>query len=278
MATLNITKPLLHHSVKTYRDTSPIWTYSSDWKTKGGLQIYFRTLLNACVKIPSTSNHEKNISLRDIIQTQKNTTLGTHRKVSAPKAVMEFMLSQLSQEGLINSDSCFLLYPNHTPYQVNEVLEETLPALSYKFGSYCLKDSLIRWKHTLNKSIARTNKEHYKINFETEFNSLCLDIKRKMRDKTVIVLDDFTTTGLSLDSSRNLLEKVDVDKVVLCAIGKYTRPTATFSSYEIQKDFNPFIEADKVSAKDIVQNKRNILVNTKAQDLIIEYFQRINKQ
>jgi hypoxanthine phosphoribosyltransferase len=278
MTTLNITKPLLHHSVKTYRDTGPLWTYSLNWKTKHGLKIYFRTLLNACVKIPSTSNHQTNISLRDIIQTQKNTTLGTHRKVSAPKAVMEFMLSQLSQEGLITSDSCFLLYPNHTPYQVNEVLEETLPALSYRFGSYCIKDSLIRWKQTLNKSIARTNKEHYKINFETEFNSLCLDIKRKMRDKTVIVLDDFTTTGLSLDSSRNLLEKVDVDKVVLCAIGKYTRPTATFSSYEIQKDFNPFIEADKVSSKDIIQEKKNLFVDTKAQDLIIEYFQRINKQ
>lgn len=276
MTTLHVTKPYLQKEVKNYRDTAPLWTYSLDWKTPKGLQIAFRTLLNACIKLPNTD--KTSFVLRDIFQAKKNILLGNDRKVSAGKAIMEFMLFQLSQEGLINSDSCFLLYPNHNPGGVNEVLEDTVPALSYRFGSYCIKDGLIRWKTTLNKSIARTNKEHHKITFESEFNSLCLDAKRKIRDKTVIVLDDFTTTGLSFDATKNLLEKVDVDKVVLCAVGKYTRPYATYSNYEIQKEFNPFIESDKITSKDVIQVKKNVLVNSTSQALIVEYFQRLAKQ
>ena len=276
MATLNIIKSALPESVKTYRDTAPLWTYSLDWKTSKGLQVCFRTMINARIEFPS--NSENSFVLRDIFQAKKNIMIGNDKKVYAGKAIIDFMLYQLSQEGLINSDSCFLLYPNHNPGGVNEVLEDTVPALSYRFGSYCIKDSLVRWRTTLNKSIARTNKEHHKINFESEFNSLCLDIKRKIRDKTVIVLDDFTTTGLSFDATKNLLEKVEVDKVVLCAVGKYTSPYATYSSHEIKKEFNPFIEVDKITSKDVIQVKKNVLVNSASQSLIFEYFQRLAKQ
>lgn len=276
MATLNISKEVLPQSVKIYRDTNPLWTYSLDWKTPKGLQVCFRTMINACVKFQS--NQENSFVLRDIFQAKKNILLGNDKKVPAGKAIMEFMLYQLSQEELITSDSCFLLYPNHIPRSVNEVLEDTVPALSYRFGSYCIKDGLLRWRNTLNKSIARVNKEHHKINFESEFNSLCLDAKRKIRDKTVIVIDDFTTTGLSFDATKNLLEKVEVDKVVLCDVGKYTRPYATYSNYEIQKEFNPFIEADKITSKDVAQVKKNVLVNSSSQALIIEYFQRLSRQ
>jgi hypothetical protein len=193
------------------------------------------------------------------------------------KSLIDLMMYQVAQEGFIHHNSCILLYPSHLPGKVNEALKEHLPRIAYQLGSYCVKDTLIRWKPTLNKSFARMEGKYHKISFETEFNSLCLDIKRKINENTLIVVDDFTTSGLSFESARNILEKTEAERIVLCAIGKYTRPIANYNLYSVQKDFNAFLKTDKITAKDVQVRKKAVLMNSTAQSLIHEYFQRLSK-
>jgi len=46
----------------------------------------------------------------------------------------------------------------------------------------------------------------------------------RTKDKTILVFDDFTTTGRSLDWARNLLLAVGAGRVVLMTVGRYTGP------------------------------------------------------
>lgn len=273
---IKLCNTLIPQPVKLYRDIPPIWTYSLDWKTPSGLKIHFRTLLNACVKLPDVNKNK--FTLKELLNSENNNNIAYNQKLPINKAVFDFMLTQLSQEELISDDSQFIIYPAHMPGQVNQILEKYLPSMAYKFGSYCLKDTLVRWKPTVNKSDIRISGLHHKLTFEPEFNSLCLNIRRKIRDRTIILFDDFTTTGMSFEAARNFLEKADIDKLVLCAIGKYARPYSKYSIYEIQSDFNPFIEADKITSKDYSHYKKEVLMNNTSQKLIIEYFNRLARQ
>lgn len=66
-----------------------------------------------------------------------------------------------------------------------------------------------------------------------------------IKDRNVIVFDDFTTTGMSLEWARQLLDNAGAKKIILMTVGKYPKggnyshrvyklPTKEFSPYELQ--------------------------------------------
>ena len=48
--------------------------------------------------------------------------------------------------------------------------------------------------------------------------------KIRRKDRTVLVFDDFTSTGRTLDWARNLLYAAGASRVVLLTVGKYPSP------------------------------------------------------
>jgi orotate phosphoribosyltransferase len=67
------------------------------------------------------------------------------------------------------------------------------------------------------------------VSIENQIRTVHLGAKYrgKVKDKTVIVFDDFTTTGASLEWARNLFVAAGAQQVIALTIGKYSPRYAT---------------------------------------------------
>jgi hypothetical protein len=65
---------------------------------------------------------------------------------------------------------------------------------------------------------------------DTQFQTIQLSsqLKDKIKDHPVIVIDDFTTEAYSFETARNLLLNARANSVICIAVGKYPRPYYAF--------------------------------------------------
>jgi hypothetical protein len=136
-------------------------------------------------------------------------------------------LTSLYREGLIASNSPFAVYPSSAPGQLSPVLEEFVRPASRLFHGYFREDLLVRAAQAPDTSMARVKAwstgQAANIDFTTQANTVHVNEARRnlIAGRTVIVFDDFTTTGMSLEWARNLLYEAGATRVVLITIGKY---------------------------------------------------------
>ncbi len=132
-------------------------------------------------------------------------------------------LSSLSLEGIFPRNSVIGIYPSSKPDTVSEVIESFLKPISSAFHAYYKRDLLLRAIEAPNTSDVRAARKHHLISFLTQSNTVCLnpEYESLVRGKTIIIFDDFTTTGRSLEWARNLLYAAGATEVVLLTIGKY---------------------------------------------------------
>src|SRR4029077_13793975 len=72
------------------------------------------------------------------------------------------------------------------------------------------------------------------VSIETQANSVIIKdkYKRSLKNRDVVVFDDFTTVGYSLDWARNLLRAAGAASIVLVSIGKYSSRHALFAAID----------------------------------------------
>jgi phosphoribosylpyrophosphate synthetase len=220
-----------------YLLTEPRWQYSIDGKNS---DIHIRSLLYARTKLPASNIPE--FTLLDLF-TYERTDIEIGGK-PALNVLMNHAITSLYLEGLIDSNSVYCIYPSSTPDKVNPIMDAFVQPASRVFHGYP-RDILQRMEPTVNTSLARTRGE--KVHFTYQSNTVRLNPEqRKMiKGKSVIVLDDFTTTGMSLEWARHLLVQGGARRIILLTVGKYpkgggnthrayTLPIENFSPFELQ--------------------------------------------
>jgi len=230
------------------------------WEMKDGLwgfshksgNIKLRFLLSSQVEVPVDGN--KVSKLADILKEDydKNHTIG---EMPARNVLMFFTLVQLWLSGDITPASYFTFYPGHSIGGGNKFLETYFSgATRAAFKGYFWKNLLYRFKNTIRKHKARLEEKRNLVSFEKEFNTLCVkkETLRKRKDlnkKNVVIVDDFSTTGISLEAGRAILQLAGFKNIVLCAIGKYGG--GRYNKYEIKPEIktkiDPFSCKDRVS-------------------------------
>lgn len=254
-------------------ENEPLWTYAFDYTSSDGRKVLLRALLDTRTRL--ASNAENTFTLQDVFTYKKDLAIGTNRKSPACNVLLDFLFYQLWKEDLISNASLFL-YPSHYPKKVNPVMEQYVKFRKKLFSASYIPDALHRWKPTPDKSFLRARKQYQKISFASEFNSLALAHKENLKD-TLIVLDDFTTTGLSLDAARNLLKKTDAERIALCAVGKFSRPKPRYKEYEVKTDFDPYSKKDKVTSNEDYSLKvREVQTDYQAQSKLQKHFKRLS--
>jgi hypoxanthine phosphoribosyltransferase len=244
-----------------------LWSYSLDTITPDNLQIIYRSLFHATISLPY--NQQEVFTPKDIFLYEKQLYFGKYKTDLVKDIITRLLVKNLWKEGFLTKNSLLLSYPSHKVSSENTAFK---PIEGY------LTPSLLRWRDTVNKSYLRSIKRHSKITFEEEFNSLVLDCQKSVRDKVIVVLDDFSTTGLSLESARNLLVSGEADKVVLCSIGKFCKnETAKHNIYSIKTKFNPYLKEDKIQKGDYKYISQEMNQNTKIQETLTEYFTHLSK-
>ncbi len=211
---------------------APMWTHR--WRyPSGDTVVKIRVLLPSSVQLRGS---EGLFSLVDVFAREKQINVGG---LPANAWLVTLAVASLLREGLFAPDEKSPLvapYPSSKPDRATPLFDEPLRILDAYLHGFYLPDLFIRVSPAEDKSLARWRARQgggeADIDITNEANTLCLNDKyaRRIEGRKVVVIDDFTTTGMSLEWARVLLENAGVREVILVAIGKYPKPHDVYVS------------------------------------------------
>lgn len=204
--------------LKMFLCGDPSWSHRTD---QGNWSL--RSLLPASARLPSTSPGPT-FKLQDVFTYNKKVQIGD---ADARSILMLYVLANAYLEDLIPANPYFCIYPSSTSGQVSERLQTYLDKAAALFHGYYREDLLIRAADAPDTSLERwkasQGKSAQDISIATQAQTVHLGPKYrgKLATKTVVVLDDFTTHGMSLEWARLLLSAAGTRQIVMLTVGKY---------------------------------------------------------
>jgi hypothetical protein len=216
----------------------PRWEFALDIPEKG---LHVRSLLNASAVLAST-NPDNTFSLQDVLTYEKRVRL---QNVPAQNLLLLHALSSLLLEGLIPRNPAVAIYPSHQPGAISSVLQSFLGIAARFFHGYFRQDLLLRAKPAPDTSLLRWQGARDQVHFTTQTNTVHVNEARRnlVEGNTVLLFDDFTSSGMSLEWGRNLLYAAGAARVVLVTVGKYGQPfTSVYEPYGA--DVSPYALKD----------------------------------
>jgi phosphoribosylpyrophosphate synthetase len=194
----------------------PRWEFTLDVPDRG---IHLRSLLNASAELAATDPYSE-FSLQDVLTYGVSVQV---RSIPAQNLLMLHALSSLLLEGAIPRNPVIAVYPSSTPGRISPVLRSFLEPAAKLFHGYFKDDLLVRSKPAPDTSRLRAQDRGNEVLFQTQTNTVHVngDHRNLVEGKTILIFDDFTTSGKSLDWARNLLYEAGAARVVGLTIGKY---------------------------------------------------------
>jgi len=171
---------------------------------------------------------------------------------------MLFVLANAYLEGLLPAHSFFCIYPGSKRGTVSEKLKGYLDKAAKLFHGYYREDLLIRACDAPDTSIerwrARQTGSEADVSIATQATTVHIgdNYRDKLNGKNVVVFDDFTTQGMSLEWARIMLSAAGAGRIVLLTVGKYRN---SHTHYELKEgiSFNPFGINVELTSDDFVE-------------------------
>ncbi|MGY2894713.1 hypothetical protein [Deinococcus sp. UYEF24] len=196
----------------------PRWTYFLDAPQ---YRFSLRALLSAntlndTIYLPGNSPINR-YTLIDLLKDQNGAQCG---QSSSAAILFLHAMTSAKLEGLIPPYSTITVYPSSQPAQTNPIINEMSQLASRQFMGQFHHDLIVR---AVPAAKSRANKLNGTDSYLTQTNSVHLNPSKSgaIEDKTVVVFDDFHTTGKSLDWARSLLTAAGARRVVAIALGKF---------------------------------------------------------
>jgi len=200
------------------------WTYAATCADTGA-DIDVRVLLGDHSSLTEI--------LKTVLKKQRDLRVGSS-KVSVRWLLFHYLVSQCYLSGLTSEIDWVTVYPGHEASSANVLLQHLLETLARAFRDKSVPDLLLR-----HEDAPKSQYRGAERNIFDQFRTIQLNPKyeRTIRGKGVLVLDDFTTTGSSLETARRMLLQGGADRVVCVAIAKYR---LEHSKTRISKSWDPF--------------------------------------
>ncbi|WP_033251347.1 hypothetical protein [Kitasatospora phosalacinea] len=201
-----------------YLSDAPIWSHQLDQASWS-----LRSLLPASAVLPST-RPKSQFDLKDVFTYDRRIEVGSEE---ARDLLMFTVLASAYLEGLIPANPYICVYPSSKVGVVSERLATYLDKATRLFHGYYREDLLVRGTAAMDTSreraAARRAGRMANVSIATQATTVHIGAKYKgkLAGKTVVVFDDFTTHGQSLEWARILLEAAGVNRVVMLTVGKY---------------------------------------------------------
>ncbi|MEU7031402.1 HAD family hydrolase [Streptomyces sp. NPDC046275] len=252
MTTLSVDQPadvgeLLEH----FFLDEPRWAFSHDDDARS---FKIRSLLPPDVRFPKKPGGWT-FELQDIFTRDRSITVGTQ---DARDILMLRLLASAYLDGTLPHRSLFCVYPSSSPGKVSQQLAGFLTNAKVMVGSHYYEDLLERVAQAPDTSWERAKKNRGEvstadISIGAQARTVRINprYRDKLKGKTVIVFDDFTTEGKSIEWARTLLTSANAEQVIALTIGKYgSRHTA----YQLRSGttIDPYQASDHLSAANFV--------------------------
>ncbi|MFD9444214.1 hypothetical protein ACFWBR_38020 [Streptomyces sp. NPDC060006] len=198
----------------------PRWAFRLDDEDRA---FAIRSMLPFNARFPRGGG--RTFTIKDIFTYENTVKVGDE---DARDVLMLHLLCAAYLDGALPGRSFFCVYPSSTPAKGNPQLAGFLRRAKVMTGSSYKEDllervtqapdtSLERYKRSVGQSTGRD------ISIAAQARTVRVNpaYKKKIVGKTVIVFDDFTTEGKSLEWARTLLSEAGAARVIALTIGKY---------------------------------------------------------
>jgi len=202
-------------------------------------------------------------TLKKVLKEQKDIEIGSTRKISVRNLLFLYLITQCYLSGLIINIDWITIYPGHSQNSLNSTLHQYSESITRIFREKFVPDLILR-----HKDAPESKFQGKKRNIFDQFMTIKINSKyqKKIQGKSILVLDDFTTSGYSLETARCMLLKAGAQSVTCLAIAKFRR---TYSMANVRKNWNPF-EPCFLDKKDITVSN----VIGQSNDLADRYFKK----
>jgi len=175
-------------------------------------------------RLRKVTNH-----LQTVLKEHGNVDLGNWNVRSV---LLYLLISQCYFSGLIHEVDRIAVYPSSNPEKGNPTLEQFSQIMQRTFNTPYEPDLITR--HTPSNKCQHGNRKLW-----NQLNTIFIPprYRGKISGESVLVIDDFTTSGTSLEAARQLLYQANVSNVYCLAIAKYRK---THEIALMRKDWNPF--------------------------------------
>jgi len=175
-------------------------------------------------------------SLRSILKEEKDQNIGKNQISARVLLFMSFM-TQLYLSGISTQIDVVAVYPGHMTGKFNKTLSVFLDYTAKLFNDKFYRDLLVR-----HIDAPKSQHQGAARNIFDQFRTIHVNenYRRKIQGKTILILDDFTTAGYSLETARHMLLKAGASKVIGLAIAKFRRTHAVAEIKETWDPYQPF--------------------------------------
>lgn len=215
--------------------TSPYYGWSAKYSD---YEVDIRTLLGQHKWIRD--------SLKRVLKNNKSVRIGPGN-IPFTKVLFYFFINQISLSGLIRDMDTVTVYPGSKMGKGNPVLKKFSAVLKRIFRTRWRPDLLLRHKDA--KESKKGNRTPL-----NQLNTVVLnqDHRDAIDGNSVLVIDDFTTSGTSLDAARAMLLQGGASRVVCLAMAKFRRYHRVIY---VDGEWSPYdrrqLSADQVATREI---------------------------
>jgi hypothetical protein len=171
--------------------------------------------------------------LERVLKNDENIVIGANA-VPVGSVLMHNLVGSCYQSGLIQDVDTVTLYPSSTPGGESQLLRYISGEMSRVFRDAYVDDLLVRHTPAPSSRGLRDARE-----IITQFRTILVNPERraKVEGRNILVLDDFTAWGYSLETARQMLLAAGAAKVTALAIAKFRK---SYSYSRIQKGWDPY--------------------------------------
>ena len=198
---------------------------------------------------------------------------------SLSRFMMMHMIVSAYLDGLLSIDryqALWQIYPGHSP---DSTPPPVILATIQGFKLFRSKTAnrayygLQRLAEAPKSSAARFKNERHLVRFTNQMNTIAIAPATAVASKRVLVVDDFSTEGYSLEAARNMYLSAGAKSVVLLAFGKYG------SRYDLQVPIKSGLVKPKrltnYATTDFESETRSVTLKPPALDDFLSSLQRL---
>lgn len=171
-------------------------------------------------------------AFKTVLKDQGEYLVGS-KKIPLQSLLFLYLVSQIYLSGLSGQIDLITTYPGHRANSRNKLLEGYSREMARTFKDRFIPDLLVRHSDAPESKRQGDNR-----NIFDQFRTIRVNPEYQIQGKTILVLDDFTTYGFSLETARRMLIQAGAKYVVGLGIAKFRNAQAVT---RIRGSWDPYI-------------------------------------
>ena len=201
------------------------------WKIRKNIFLGLDVNVSALIGQHSKFTNDLKIVLKEGKDVKHN-----HKNYSLRTLLSYYLITQCFLSGLVHQADIITVYPGHRKDETNPTMEYFCNILRLIFRKKFIPNLIIRHRKA-PQSKKQSNRD---IRDQLRTIHINPDYKEALKESTVMVFDDFTTSGRSFEAARLMLKQAKVSKVLSVAMAKYRLRHYIVETLDSWDPFRPF--------------------------------------